>query len=310
MPVDIQKTKEKLAAMKSADRTGWKPRYGKSKTEPTENKIKLFSWPPDGGELAFRVMKHFNLGADGKKVVICPKTFGAKNPCCVCTESAELTRSEDASCLERAKKLMSTERYLQLVADWNQVEEKPDASKQILIYDCPPKVHRDIMQLMTANEHDFTAWDSALGALTCFEQGTGKPKSVTFSIPMRNMKPIEVSLPMAEWMILVPDLKSAVQPPTPERLLALLNGTEDDEPETAASTAAAAAKNPNSVLSTPDPSTQSQDPNWVAETPAQPATPAQIATTTTPATTGLQSNTAPRKSLTELMEAARKAKPQ
>lgn len=282
MPTDIAKIKEQLENMSSLGFSVYKPKYGTSKAAPAHNILKLLSWPPTGGALARRTLKHFNLGHDGKQQEVCPKTFSPNAQCVICNWVDAATRAEDPTMAKRATAIRQQERFMQIVIDINALEKDP-TKKIVQIYDCPPKVHRNIMQTMASQDHDFTAWDSALVSLTCYDQGQGTPKAVDFSVALHNMAPKVISLDPAEWLPLCPPTAELFStPPTPARLQALLDGRDPNETGEKGETAGAveqatapADEIPMQHAADPAPTTQQ-----LATSAAQPVAPATTATGT------------------------------
>lgn len=236
MPVDLDQIKQQLENMSGLPFNIIRLKYGPNKDHPFENKLKLLSWPPTGGQLAKKVYKHFGLGPDGYQQAICPKTFGNNEDCPVCNWVDASSRSDDPTLAERIKKLTKGERYMQLCIDWNAFEEEKDPAKKMRvgIYDCPPKVHRMIMQTMASQDYDFTLWESALVSVMGYENGPGLPKGVDFKVAMKQMKPEIVELNPEDWLPLVPDLDDAVKSPAPAQLAFLLEGKEPSSPKQSA----------------------------------------------------------------------------
>ena len=111
MPIlDMQAMKERFEASAKKTWPEFKPTYGPDKDHPQENKLKLFSWPPEGGHLGKRIFQHGSLGADGKKTAYCLKTFGANQNCPICAYIEAAAKSDDPVVLARAEK-MSSENY-------------------------------------------------------------------------------------------------------------------------------------------------------------------------------------------------------
>jgi|SRR6266853_4222091 len=229
--IDLQEIQKELDNASPLGYKSYKPIYGPSKDKPHENKIKLLSWPPEKGTLAKKVQKHYGLGSDGKRQAICPKTYGHKNVCPICSFIEAATAGGDASLIKRASELGPRERFLQLVINWEEVQQlergESDKMPQVEIYDSPPKVHRDIMQAMATQKHDFTAYKSALVSLICYNQGVGVAKAVSFTITMEQMVPKIVEIDPKQWLPLVPDLEDASRALSPEKLQALLDGDDD-----------------------------------------------------------------------------------
>lgn len=303
MPTDIAKVKEQLANMQGLGFLPYRPEYGPSKDKPKENRIKLFSWPPEGGQVAKRVLKHYGLGHDGKAQIICPRTFGPMHACPVCAWVDAANKSEDNTLIARAKKLRNSERYMQLVVDYDELTGK-EQKEVVRIWDCPPQVHRKIMETMVGQDHDFTAWESALVCLTCYSVGPAVPKRADFSVAMQAMKPLIVKFDSAKWLPLMPDLEGLFVAPSPEKLQKLLDGEDDGEAETSGTEAP-----------------KEGDPNWSAgkqeEKPAQTqpeahaetSPPVQTSTLTSTTQTPAVNTPAKRPSLKELAEAARNRQP-
>jgi len=223
MPItDMQALKERFAASSRGGYHEWKPKYGADKDHAIENKIKLFSWPPEGGQLGKRVYQHGALGADGKKTAFCMKTFGVANFCPVCDYIDRAGKSQDAGAIARAEKLAQRERYLMIVADLDALDK--EKTKVVGIYNSSPGFYRRCIQEMTSENYDFTGWTSLPVKIICHRRGPGLPSSVEFGTAMR-----EVTLDPAEWMPLMPKLDQVIAAPPPNSLVLLLEGREMDE---------------------------------------------------------------------------------
>jgi hypothetical protein len=265
MSVDMDEVKSWLENASPLGFKSFKPTYGADKTKPHENRLKLFSWPPERGPLAIKVMKHFGLGADGKRQAICPKTYGIKHACPICDFISAAVASQDASLLNKAKELGARERYYQLCLNWDAIEKEPTAQHVVEIYDCPPKVHRDIMQTMATQKHDFTAFEhSAIIALSCYSQGLGKPKAVDFKVCQENLATKFVDINWEEWKSKMPDLEEARKPLSPARLQALLDGEEDASASEPAKEEPPADEIPMTHAGDAE---RAKDPDWSASTP-------------------------------------------
>jgi hypothetical protein len=274
MPTSIEETAKWLENASPLGYKTYKPIYGPDKTKPHENRVKLLSWPPEGSPapLAKKVMEHFGLGEKGMNRAICPKTYGYKNPCVICNFIESATKSGDASLTKRATDVISKERYLQLLINWDTFEKGEDNNQVVEIYDCPPKVHRNIMQAMATQKHDFTAFsDAALVSLIGYSQGVG-PKAIEFSICIENMAPKKVSIDIEHWRHLVPDLEDASRVLSPAKLQALLEGDGDSGAEEPEKEKPAEEDNVPMHHSTDKPGTV--DPNWsVSKTAKEPEKP-------------------------------------
>lgn len=223
MPIlDMQAMKERFEASAKKTWPEFKPTYGPDKDHPHENKLKLFSWPPEGGHLGKRIFQHGSLGADGKKTAYCLKTFGANQNCPICAYIEAAAKSDDPVVLARAEKMGQRERYLMLVGNLDLLDK--EKKKVVAIYNSAPQFYRRCIQEMSSENYDFTAWKSNPVKLICFRQGQNKPSSVTFGVAMR-----EVELSAAEWMPLMPDLSLVIVPPSPKSLTLLLEGREMEE---------------------------------------------------------------------------------
>lgn len=298
MPTDIGKVKEQLANMQGLGFLPYKPEYGPSKDKPKENRIKLFSWPPQGGQLAKRVLKHYGLGSEGKAQVVCPKTFGPTQVCPVCAWVDAANKSEDSTLIERAKKLRNSERYMQIVVDYDELTAK-EPKENVRIFDCAPQVHRKVMETMVSQDHDFTAWESALVCLTCYAVGPNVPKRADFSVALENMKPLFVKFDPQKWLPLMPDLEGLLVAPTAEKLQKLLDGEEtSDEPE-------------KGKEGDPDWSGKQEKPADKPAETTQPQPQQSPVTEKQPAATPVQAQATPAKrpSLAELAVAARNRQP-
>ena len=79
MPIaDFEAMKRKLEDSAPLGYQSYKPQYGADKHHPHDNLIKLFSWPPTGGELGKSVVIHYGLGPEMKGRAFCRKAIGAQ----------------------------------------------------------------------------------------------------------------------------------------------------------------------------------------------------------------------------------------
>ncbi len=281
MPItDMAAMKRKFEATKSNSGSMWKPKYGANKEEAHENKVKVFSWPPTGGQLGKRVFFHYGLGSDGKKKAICPRTNGIAHKCAACDFIDEAGKSQDPAMVKRAENIKQVERFMILVADLDLY----DASKKKYVgaYDCSPNIYRKLMQQMTSENYDFTAWTSLPVKIVGYRRGPGNPSSVELAYGIK-----EVTLVPDEWLPVVPNLAAIVLPPSPEVMQLLVDGKEldEDEPDTtteeAAPTTTKAEPAPveKKVEAKPEPveekkeapvETKTEAPTETAAAPAQP----------------------------------------
>lgn len=281
MAIDMEQMRKKFnEAQNLSERLGfdnYKPQWGKSKDQPHTNKVKLFSWPPNSpkGALARVVQKHFNLGAKGNLQCVCPKTYGRNNPCPICDWVEANQNSDNPATVKRAGDLGVRERYMMFVADWDQYEK--DGKKLIKVYDAPGKTYRRIMQLMLEDWGDFTAMDSALVTLSCYEQGRSLPK-----ITDVGGSPKRVNLKLEEWLPAFPNWDNILKADSIQRISQLLNGQDAAEDDGAPSAPPAAPAQESVSVSTapqpePEPEPAPAPAPKAAASVAQPAAPAATA---------------------------------
>lgn len=68
---------------------------------------------------------HFSLGAEGKKVATCPKTFNEKNPCPICEYVAQLQKSKSKQDKKLANQIKAKRRIYINVLSRDDEEETP-----------------------------------------------------------------------------------------------------------------------------------------------------------------------------------------
>ena len=223
MPIiDMAAMKQKFEASRSAGYPVYKPKYGTGKDNVIENKVKLFSWPPEGGQLGKRVFRHNALGGDGKKTAYCLKTFGPNNFCPICDFVERASKSNDPVMVARAEKIAQKERYNMFVADLDVLDK--DKKKFVGVYDSSPGFYRRCVQEMASEDYDFTAWESLPVKIICYRRGQNLPSSVEFGTGMR-----AITLDKDEWLPLIPKIDVVLRAPTPETLTMLLEGRELDD---------------------------------------------------------------------------------
>jgi hypothetical protein len=285
MPVlDMEAMKRKLEETAGFGYSIYKPTYGPNKNAPHINRIKLFSWPPQGGELSKEVIKHYALGPQGKAQAICRRMIGGNCPVCDFIDAA----GTDPTKVKMAERLRAATRQLMLVADWDLYEK--EGKVEIKVYDAPAKIHREIAQTMASQDYDFTDFESALIVLKGYAQGPNVPKAIEFEIAMKKMVPEMVKLNPEEWIATCPDLDKIIEVYSEERLHRLLHGGEEEQ--------GASDEIPSD---NPVEEPAAEEPKAEATPVAQKPTAQPVATTPTAQPTATAA-TAPKKNLADLLK--------
>lgn len=277
MAVDLAAMRKKFDAMKNLNEergfSMFRPKYGKSKNDVAEARLKLWSWPPNGGELAKKLFLHFKLGTEHKDRAVCPKTYGMNNPCPVCEFIEAAEASGEPALLKRALDVKRQERYYMFVTDWDAYEK--EGKKHVLVYDAAGNTFRKVMRMMLGDWGDFTLPSSNLLTLITYEQGANLPKAVDLQ-----GSPKTVQLNLAEWLPCFPKWDNICQPETVHKLTTMLYGeteTSEPTPAPAAAEASVAAAEDNIPMGDDNTSYTQQAPPAVvvAPTPAPVAPPVQ-----------------------------------
>lgn len=88
--------------------------------------VRRILWPKGDKEVFYSEgFLHFSLGADGKKVATCPKTFGDKNACPICEYVAQLQKSKSKNDKKLADQIKAKRRIYINVLSRDDEEEAP-----------------------------------------------------------------------------------------------------------------------------------------------------------------------------------------
>lgn len=174
---------------------------------------------------------HFSLGAEGNKVVTCPKTFSSKNPCPVCKYVEELQKSKDKEEKKLAEDIKAKRRiYINVINRDSDDEE--DVPKVLPI---GVTVLKGLLEaICDADYGDITDPKSGRD-ITIKKTGTGL-KTEYSVLPKPSTSVVSDTLSIEELEEKMTDLESLFVEKSYEELEAILNGeeyskdnTEDDE---------------------------------------------------------------------------------
>lgn len=88
--------------------------------------VRRILWPKGDKDVFYSEgFLHFSLGADGKKVATCPKTFNEKNPCPICEYVAQLQKSKSKQDKKLADQIKAKRRVYINVLSRDDEEETP-----------------------------------------------------------------------------------------------------------------------------------------------------------------------------------------
>lgn len=88
--------------------------------------VRRILWPKGDKKVFFSEgFLHFSLGAEGKKVATCPKTFNEKNPCPICEAVAQLQKSKSKQDKKLADQIKAKRRIYINVLSRDDEEETP-----------------------------------------------------------------------------------------------------------------------------------------------------------------------------------------
>lgn len=88
--------------------------------------VRRILWPKGDRDVFYSEgFLHFSLGAEGKKVATCPKTFNEKNPCPICEYVAELQKSKSKQDKKLADQIKAKRRIYINVLSRDDEEETP-----------------------------------------------------------------------------------------------------------------------------------------------------------------------------------------
>lgn len=88
--------------------------------------VRRILWPKGDKEVFYSEgFLHFSLGADGKKVATCPKTFNEKNACPICEYVAQLQKSKSKQDKKLADQIKAKRRIYINVLSRDDEEEAP-----------------------------------------------------------------------------------------------------------------------------------------------------------------------------------------
>lgn len=88
--------------------------------------VRRILWPKGDKDVFYSEgFLHFSLGADGKKVATCPKTFNEKNPCPICEYVAQLQKSKSKQDKKLADQIKAKRRVYINVLSRDDEEEAP-----------------------------------------------------------------------------------------------------------------------------------------------------------------------------------------
>lgn len=191
----------------------------------TGKNVRRVLWPKGDKESFFSEgMIHFGLGAEGKSVATCPKTFGSKERCPICEYVEELQQSKSKEDRKLADNIKAKRRIYINVISREDDEETPKVLpigvtilKGILETICDP----DYGDITDPEEgRDITITRKGQGLKTEYSV-LPKPKSSEVS---ETMTPEEIEEEMT-------DLDSLFVKKSYEELEAILNGEEEDDEE-------------------------------------------------------------------------------
>lgn len=165
---------------------------------------------------------HFSLGAEGKKVATCPKTFNEKNPCPICEYVAQLQKSKSKQDKKLADQIKAKRRIYINVLSRDDEEETPKVLpigvtilKGLLETICDP----DYGDITDPEEgRDVTITRKGQGLNTEYSV-LPKPKA---SVVSEDMEPDEIEEQMA-------DLDALFIEKSYDELQAILDGEDEDD---------------------------------------------------------------------------------
>lgn len=185
--------------------------------------VRRVLWPKGDKEVPFSEgFLHFSLGADGKKVATCPKTFNEKNPCPICEYVAQLQKSKNKNDKKLADEIKAKRRIYINVLNRDEEEETPKVLpigvtilKGLLETMCDPD-YGDITD--PENGRDITITRKGQGLNTEYSV-LPKPKASVFS---EELEVDDVEEAMA-------DLDALFIEKTYDELQAILDGEDDSD---------------------------------------------------------------------------------
>lgn len=225
MPVDLKQIEAELANHSHSGRSDFEftkfdrlqIAYG-SKYQPTTKKIKLFSWPPTGGQLAKKLRMHFKLGQSGKNSCICPKSIDAEASCPVCDLIESVTQSGDELQRKAIVNFVSRERFWMLCLDLTEMAATNNTVCKVYVWNAPPTVYTQIATHMQTSYGDFTALpQSYILQLLSHSEG-GNRAGITNASGL----PEQVNISYDSIKHLFPDLEAIVKPPPAAIIEAML----------------------------------------------------------------------------------------
>lgn len=224
MPVDLQKLKQEMANapeprsdFRFAEYDKLRLNYG-TQAHPTPHRVKLFSWPPEGGVVAQRVLSHFGLGASGRGSVICPKQHGDDQPCPLCDIVRDVSQSGDETQRKTVVKFAQKERFWFFCANVDEIARAQGAIEKIYVWDAASTAYYQIIALMQQEWGDFTALpESPCISIQAYRDGQSPGGKYNIG-----GSPSKIRIDLAGIRHLFPDPKLILAAPPPAMLEAML----------------------------------------------------------------------------------------
>lgn len=196
MPIDIASTVKEFANVSARSDFEF-AKYDRLQLQyqtpsaPGKKRLKLFSWPPAGGELGKRVRMHYNLGGNKKAAVVCPKQHDPEASCPICEIVAELSQTGTEIQRKAIANFVAKDRFFILCLDVDELEKSQGAIKKVYVWNVASGAFLQILSMMQEEWGDFTALpESYMLAVDAFRDGAGPGKAVCRGCPQK----IQVSL--------------------------------------------------------------------------------------------------------------------
>ena len=196
--------------------------YGFDKLEQGKNVRRVLF--PKGSSDSFysEGYVHFGLGAEGKKSVTCPKTFGENKRCPICEYVESLKKSKDPEDAKLADRLRKTKRiYINVI-------NRDSDDETIKVLPIGRTIFKALIDVMCDPDYDdITKFDVGRDVtITRTGQGLKTEYSV---LPKPKQSMTSETKTRDELDEEMPDLESLFKEKTYDELKAILNGEEENE---------------------------------------------------------------------------------
>lgn len=223
MPVNIEEVKQDLA--NHPGRSDFEfPKYNQLKInygpqfQPIIKKLKLFSWPPEGGILAKKVRIHFGVGQSGKGRVVCPKNSDPEAKCPICDLIEDVTQHGDEIQRKSILPFVLKDRYWFLCLDLSEIEATNGSELKVYIWDAPPMSYQAVATAMQTSWGDFTALPTSYKLMLSSKRDGSSRAGMTDVSGL----PEQETIHLEQVKHLFPDLNSITKSPPPAMIEAML----------------------------------------------------------------------------------------